>query len=399
MKKLAKQEKDLTDLDVKNTKEFIKERQEYYDDILDVLDERYQALAGSGGAGGASGAGGGNIMEQLTGALGSLLGGGGGGGAGGGGAGAGGGAGGGGGGAGGGGQRRRKSGSLGGGGEAGGDGGGGGGEEFAGGPPQSGVVGKLLDYIGKHESGGNYNVLVGGKTNPDLSNMTIGEVMQFQKKMKEDGHESTAVGKYQIINSTLGGLVKAGFANIDDKFDASTQDKLAVGLLKQRGLDNYMSGKLDANTFADKLSMEWASLPYHTGSSYYAGVGSNKSGEGRDKFMESVFAKDGGMFSGPMSGYPATLHGDEAVIPLKDGAVPASMPSMDALVEQNQGVRDEIKGMREEMATMLTELTRVLSEPKDEGMQAKMVEVLENIARSSSHAADSGRKMVQVASN
>ena len=38
-------------------------------------------------------------------------------------------------------------------------------------------------------------------------------------------------------------------------------------------------------------------------------------------------AAEGGMFSGPKSGYPATLHGDEAVIPLKNGKVPVHIDS------------------------------------------------------------------------
>lgn len=38
-----------------------------------------------------------------------------------------------------------------------------------------------------------------------------------------------------------------------------------------------------------------------------------------------VTAADGGMFKGPKSGYPAVLHGSEAVIPLKDGAVPVKL--------------------------------------------------------------------------
>jgi hypothetical protein len=41
---------------------------------------------------------------------------------------------------------------------------------------------------------------------------------------------------------------------------------------------------------------------------------------------KTIQAADGGMFSGPKSGYSATLHGDEAVIPLKGGAVPVAMP-------------------------------------------------------------------------
>jgi hypothetical protein len=42
---------------------------------------------------------------------------------------------------------------------------------------------------------------------------------------------------------------------------------------------------------------------------------------------KTVQAAEGGMFSGPKSGYPATLHGDEAVIPLKNGSVPVHIDS------------------------------------------------------------------------
>ena len=38
-----------------------------------------------------------------------------------------------------------------------------------------------------------------------------------------------------------------------------------------------------------------------------------------------IFMRNGGVASGPESGYPATLHGTEAVIPLKNGSVPVSL--------------------------------------------------------------------------
>jgi muramidase (phage lysozyme) len=382
--KSAKREKAYADEDLKEYKKYVDRKDKLYTNILDAIESQFKIIqqttggmstaVGSAQSSGQSPAGaaiasyfGGTGGGAMSGGGGAMSGGGGGGGS-------------------------SNAGVLGG-------GSGMGGELFMGGPPQPGVIGKLLDYIGKHESGGNYNILVGGKTNPDLSNMTIGEVLQFQKQMRAQGHESTAVGKYQIINSTLSSLVKQGFANLDDKFDPSTQDKLAVGLLKRRGLDDYMAGKLDANTFADKLSMEWASLPYHTGASYYAGVGSNAAGEGRDKFMSSVFAKDGGMFSGPISGYPATLHGDEAVIPLKDGNVPAEIPRMETLVEQNEAVKTEIITMREEMKQMLTDLTAAINSSKESGVQERMVSILETIARYQSSTADASRKLVQHAAN
>ena len=47
-------------------------------------------------------------------------------------------------------------------------------------------------------------------------------------------------------------------------------------------------------------------------------------------------AAAGGMFSGPVSGYPATLHGNEAVIPLKNGAVPVKLDISDQLKSLQQ---------------------------------------------------------------
>jgi hypothetical protein len=45
-------------------------------------------------------------------------------------------------------------------------------------------------------------------------------------------------------------------------------------------------------------------------------------------------AKKGGILSGPPSGFPATLHGTEAVVPLPDGkTIPVRMPGMDAMTQ------------------------------------------------------------------
>jgi hypothetical protein len=46
---------------------------------------------------------------------------------------------------------------------------------------------------------------------------------------------------------------------------------------------------------------------------------------------------NGGIARGPKSGYPATLHGDEAVIPLKNGAVPVSLDLRKAMGPQGIG--------------------------------------------------------------
>jgi hypothetical protein len=155
-------------------------------------------------------------------------------------------------------------------------------------------------------------------------------VQEFQSKMLGMGRESTAVGKYQIIKKTLAGLIAEGAVKPSDKFDAATQDKLAIALLERRGLRDYQSGKIKPNTFADNLAMEWASLPMSNNRSYYAGIGSNKSGVDRDAVMQVIAAAKGGVAQGPKLGYPAVLHGTEAVVPLPDGKhIPVDIKNFD----------------------------------------------------------------------
>jgi len=182
---------------------------------------------------------------------------------------------------------------------------------------------KALDFIGKIESGNNYNKLVGGKvkTNPGLTEMSVADVLNYQRAMLASGHESTALGKYQIIKGTLTGLVKSGAIGINDKFDQSTQDKAAIALMNQRGRTKYQSNKITVDTYADNLSKEWASLPYNTGRSFYAGTGSNKSLVARSDFTSALKARDGGVFTGPKSGYPIEMHGTEMVIPSTPNSV------------------------------------------------------------------------------
>ena len=95
---------------------------------------------------------------------------------------------------------------------------------------------------------------------------------------------------------------------------------------------------------------------------------------------QGIQAEKGGVFDGPKSGYAATLHGPEAVIPLKDGAVPVSMSQ-----EFNM------------TATNLGELVNIMK--TNAGMQATMLAVLEDIRRSQSTTADNTNRMAAYASN
>ena len=167
-----------------------------------------------------------------------------------------------------------------------------------------GNVMSLLDIIGRGESGGNYNKLVGGKT-ADLTNMTIAEVQKLQSTMIQSGHASTAVGKYQMIKDTLAEQVKkAGLDPNKTKFDQQTQDLLATQLIYQAGY-----GKKDSATVQRNLAGTWASLPQDmSGRGRYDGYNTNKASINPNELMSAIQ-------SGPTDSYTPALKNINTNIP------------------------------------------------------------------------------------
>lgn len=152
----------------------------------------------------------------------------------------------------------------------------------------SGKVGQLLNFIARYESGGDYNIMVGGKRGK-LTDMTVSEILDMQKNMIAKGHESTAVGRYQYIRKTLAGTAAQLGMDIDNtKFDEKTQDALAIQTLRTIGLEAWLAGKLDDGAFLNKIARVWASVPTTSGGSYYAGVGSNKAGVKSDVALNTL---------------------------------------------------------------------------------------------------------------
>lgn len=179
---------------------------------------------------------------------------------------------------------------------------------------------KILDYVAKFESGGDYNKMYGGKSNPELSNMSIADVMEFQKN-NGPALGSSAIGKYQFMRKTIEGLIAEGVISPTDKFDAATQEKMGMALLERRGYSKYKTGKLSAEEFANNVAAEWAGMPMANGKSKYDGDGKNKSLVDRKDFLAQIEqASGGGIFSGSSSGFPVMLHPNEMVVPLKDHA-------------------------------------------------------------------------------
>jgi hypothetical protein len=100
--------------------------------------------------------------------------------------------------------------------------------------------------------------------NKPLSQMTLGEVMAYQESMLRDpknkfsGGKSSAVGKYQIVNKTLRGLIKNMGLSEDAIFDETLQDRMAVELLRTRG---FFNPKMSVEQIQNSLAKEWESLP------------------------------------------------------------------------------------------------------------------------------------------
>lgn len=199
-----------------------------------------------------------------------------------------------------------------------------------GGGEAAGTLGKIRDMIGRAESRGDYNVLVGGKKQ-DLTNMTLNEVYDLQKQMMKrgSGFESSAVGKYQFTYGTLRSMAnKLGLDPATAKFDQATQDRLADELIIQQGYNRYASGAMSKEKFLRSLASQWAGLPMdQSGKSYHQGVGSNKATMSYQDAMQSF--DRGGIAKGPNSGYVANLHGTEAVVPLPDGkSIPVELQNL-----------------------------------------------------------------------
>lgn len=118
-----------------------------------------------------------------------------------------------------------------------------------------------------------YGKSKGGTITKKLTDLTIAEVMSLQNAGK-----LYAVGRYQIIPSTLKVAVGYIKANTNEKFDDDMQDKLGTSLIdyKRPYISQYLNGKV-ADTAQNltkavyQTAMEWSSVanPY-TGVSVYS---------------------------------------------------------------------------------------------------------------------------------
>lgn len=119
-----------------------------------------------------------------------------------------------------------------------------------------------------------------------LSEMRLDEVLRAGPTWTKQ-FKSSAAGAYQFMNATLMDLAKQYDLKAEQIFDAPFQDYLGHMLLKRRGVDAFLSGKMSTTDFARALAQEWASFPVlvktkgahrtvNRGQSYYTGDSLNK---------------------------------------------------------------------------------------------------------------------------
>lgn len=149
----------------------------------------------------------------------------------------------------------------------------------------------LLTLIGSVEAPRGYDqVFAGSKLPPPhpITGMSIRSLREWQDASVKAGSVSSAAGRYQIIRKTVDSLLEQGVVKPYDKFDEPTQDRMAVALLKRRGLDDWAKGRISDGAFANNLAREWASLPMPNGASYYAKDGLNKALVSRERVLRAL---------------------------------------------------------------------------------------------------------------
>lgn len=120
----------------------------------------------------------------------------------------------------------------------------------------------MLDLISSGEGG--YDSVNPGLKRPEILNMTISELVQFQYRSKSRDGGSAAVGRYQFILPEY--AAKLSGLPMSAKFTPENQDKMAVAYLekKRRGKE-WLSGKISTRDYIEDLAREWGAFRSYSG--------------------------------------------------------------------------------------------------------------------------------------
>jgi hypothetical protein len=117
--------------------------------------------------------------------------------------------------------------------------------------------------------------------------LTLGEILIWIEATPGQPH---AIGRYQIIPNTLRYLMLAEGLERHAQFTPALQDRLAHRLIRDAGLDAYLSGLMPPRAFMDKLAYVWAGLPLPDGRSAYEGIAGNRATLSRARYEAAFLA-------------------------------------------------------------------------------------------------------------
>jgi muramidase (phage lysozyme) len=158
----------------------------------------------------------------------------------------------------------------------------------------------LLSLIGSAEAGrAGYNAIHNrARVLPDKlpTEMTVQEIIDWIDATPRQNH---AIGRYQIIPMTLSYLIAAEDIPLTAVFSPALQDRLALRLIEDAGLPEFLSGQMAPADFLDSLAFVWAGLPLRSGLSAYEGFAGNSATLSRSSY-ENRFSEIFGLSPVPV---------------------------------------------------------------------------------------------------
>lgn len=146
----------------------------------------------------------------------------------------------------------------------------------------SGDANIIWDYRNRTDPGGNYpglqpgDVTPGGLTVPDISTMTVNQVLAWQRQYLDEqiaagipaDRRSTAAGSKQFTYTRLNALKEAGVIDGNRVFNNATQTELAIkSMFHDRGLNEFLSRDITVQDMINNIRSEWEgaqSIPTET---------------------------------------------------------------------------------------------------------------------------------------
>jgi conjugal transfer mating pair stabilization protein TraG len=149
---------------------------------------------------------------------------------------------------------------------------------LGGSPGMEGTARAVLDLIATPESGGNYNAWYRntGQDRVDLGALTLDDMRALQADLVQT-QGGSAIGRYQLLDDTLADLIGRMGLTGQERFTPALQDRLALQLARDAGMDDWLAGNLSDTHFAQNLAQVWAGLPKDaTNQSHYTGIQGNR---------------------------------------------------------------------------------------------------------------------------